>query len=220
MHRLSYFLIVLGLLVLIFPKGNQFYQDYKQIRLLDEQSVHSQYSQLNEIFIRESELAEDVPEEELIEEPLEEVVETPSTQEEQKVAATLARPKPIATIKISKINVNLPILPGATEANLKYAATHITETSPIGEIGNAGIAAHRARAYGRLFNRLDELEIGDEISIIKDNQEYIYTVFNISLVDPSDVSVLNRNNTHRIITLITCDPVINPTHRLIVHAKM
>ncbi|MNP46569.1 Sortase family protein [compost metagenome] len=94
------------------------------------------------------------------------------------------------------------------------------ETTPIGEIGNAAIAAHRARTTGRLFNRLNEVVIGDTITVKTSDQTYNYEVYDISVVLPSDVSVLDGNNKDKILTLITCDPLVDPTHRLIVHAKL
>lgn len=126
----------------------------------------------------------------------------------------------IGIISIEKIDLLLPILAGATEENMKYAATHITETTPIGEVGNAGIAAHRARTKGRLFHDLDEVEIGDKIVIHTLDKDLSYTVFNTRRVFPVQVSVLNRNNVDEIITLITCDPVVDSTHRIIVQAKL
>ncbi|MGM0882619.1 MAG: sortase [Bacillota bacterium] len=45
-------------------------------------------------------------------------------------------------------------------------------------------------------------------------------MYKVSIVEPTDVSVLNYNNKDKLLTLITCDPIINPAHRLIIHAKM
>lgn len=123
-------------------------------------------------------------------------------------------------ITIDKIDLKLPILEGATKANMKHAAAHMKETAPIGEIGNAAIAAHRSRTAGRLFNRLNEVKVGDTISVKTSDQEYEYEVYDISIVEPTDVSVLNGNKQDKILTLITCDPLVNPTHRLIIHAKI
>lgn len=126
----------------------------------------------------------------------------------------------IATIKIPSIKLKLPVLEGATQKNLKYAAAHLKETAAIGEVGNSAIAAHRMRAKGRLFNRLNEIKVNDKIIIETSGKTFTYTVNKISIVEPTDVSVLNYNKTDKRLTLITCDPVVDPTHRLIVHAEM
>ena len=89
-----------------------------------------------------------------------------------------------------------------------------------GEIGNAAIAAHRSRTFGRFFNRLDEVKIGDEIVIKDKNTTYTYTVFDKKIVRRCYVSVLDGNGKDKILTLITCDPVDVATHRLIIHAKV
>ncbi|MNP49025.1 Sortase family protein [compost metagenome] len=123
-------------------------------------------------------------------------------------------------IEIPAIDLKLPVLEGATKANMKHAAAHMTETSSLGETGNAAIAAHRARTKGRLFNRLNEVKIGDQIDIAAETGRFVYEVYDISVVEPTDVSVLEPKGDDRMLTLITCDPLKNPTHRLIIHAKL
>jgi len=127
---------------------------------------------------------------------------------------------PIATLEIAKINLKLPVLEGATKENMRHATAHMSETSAFGEIGNAAIAGHRMRKKGRIFNRLNEVTVGDEIVIKQHGEELHYKVFSTKRVTPENVSVLNRNDKDKLLTLITCDPVVNPTHRIIVHAKM
>lgn len=128
--------------------------------------------------------------------------------------------KPVGQLLIPKINVKLPIMNGATLANMKIGAAWMKETTPIGQNGNAAIAAHRSQTKGRFFNRLDEVAVGDEIKIIAEGKEYKYTVFNIVVVEPSDVSVLKGKRSEQIITLITCTPLKVATHRLIVQARL
>ena len=65
---------------------------------------------------------------------------------------------------------------------------------------------------------LNEIENGDIIEVITKEKHYKYTVYKVHLVEPDEVSVLNSNGKDKILTLVTCDPVKNPTHRLIVHA--
>ncbi len=125
----------------------------------------------------------------------------------------------IAVLSIEKLALRLPVLEGATEKNMRFAAAHMTETSPLGETGNAAIAAHRVKTKGRLFNRLNELEAGDTIVVELQERKATYTVFRTLRVEPTDISVLKRSDKERILTLITCDPIVNPTHRLIVQAK-
>jgi sortase A len=122
-------------------------------------------------------------------------------------------------LTIDKINLRLPILKGATTSNLKLSVASIIGTGKIGQPGNYCIAGHRSYAYGKNFNRLDELKPGDIIQITAADNQYQYTVTEKLYVKPTDVWVLSGNGTDKEISLITCDPMINPTQRLVVRAK-
>lgn len=143
-----------------------------------------------------------------------------SSSEEDENEAVKLENGVIGIISIDAIDLKLPILEGATKKNMKHAAAHMSETTALGQVGNAAIAAHRAHTEGRLFNRLDEVSMGDEILVQNEKEKYKYKVYNIVIVEPTDLSVLDKNDEDAIITLITCDPMINPTHRLIVQAKL
>lgn len=215
MRKFSYVLILAGILIMLYPKANEWYNDWQQEKLLASAELStiestpppdlkSRYAEVTQLLAEQSVLdAQAQPQ------------ETEKPEPEIEVGG-----KVIALIEIDKIDLKLPILEGATKANMKHAAAHMKETTPIGEIGNAAIAAHRARTTGRLFNRLNEVVIGDTITVKTSDQTYNYEVYDISVVLPSDVSVLDGNNKDKILTLITCDPLVDPTHRLIVHAKL
>lgn len=215
MRKFSYLLILVGVLIMLYPTASEWYSDRQQEKLLEEAvmsyeesipppDLENSYAEVTQILAEES------------------VLDTePQPQETEKPEPEIeVGGKVIAIIEIDKIDLKLPVLEGATKANLKHAAAHMKETAPLGESGNAAIAAHRARTTGRLFNRLNEVVIGDVVTVKTSDKVYNYEVYDISVVDPSDVSVLNGNNDDKILTLITCDPLVNPTHRLIVHAKL
>ncbi|WP_336245847.1 class D sortase [Paenibacillus apiarius] len=81
-------------------------------------------------------------------------------------------------------------------------------------------AQRELRSSGRHFNRLDELEAGDEIKIETTNNTYVYKVNTKFVVEPEDLSVLDQNKDDKELTLITCEPMDNPTHRLIIKAEI
>lgn len=230
---LATILIIVGILIMIYPQASEWYDNRQQERLLAEwesssldeiaEEARRQYEGLTTLFAEEpgnndpdyaSATAEAIETLEETDLNTEEPEPTPSPKPET------PKQEPIASIKIAKIKLNLPVLKGATQKNMKYAAAHLTETTGFGQVGNAAIAAHRMRAKGSLFNRLNEVEIGDKIVIETKDETFTYTVNKVSIVEPSDVSVLNYNDKDKRLTLITCDPVVNPTHRLIVHAEM
>lgn len=216
--KLSYLLFLAGLLLILFPIVREWHYEWKQDRLLEQlmessathaieergdRSLSESNDNLTALFMQQS-----VEESEASDDDRDEQPEQPQVQQA------------IGIISIKKIGVKLPILEGATNENMKFAAAHVKETSAIGEVGNAAVAAHRARTKGRLFNRLNEMKVGDEIVVQAGGKTLNYTVYEISRVEPTDVSVLGRNSRDRILTLITCDPLVNPTHRLIVKAKI
>ncbi|HTG68256.1 MAG TPA: class D sortase [Candidatus Udaeobacter sp.] len=221
---LSYILIIVGILILLYPKANEWYDKRQQNKLMEQweeasydeipqQQAQQQYEQLTDLFNEESAATE---------QPTTAPTEAPSTTPSAAPSPAPAAQKmtPIATIRIDKIKLKLPVVEGATQKNMKSATAHLKETTALGQVGNAAIAGHRMRARGKLFNRLGEVEAGDKIVVETKDQSYIYTVYKVLIVKPTDVSVLNYNKKDKLLTLITCDPIINPTHRLIIQAKM
>jgi len=247
MKKLSIILIIVGLLIAAYPLLDELYTMYLQTKLVTEWDVDlyetglsteasEDYAQLQYIFEEALEEPEDddidfvedstspesgtsMPSDQAVEEPL----PTESNEPEDSPTPT-AKPKnsqqykAIGRIKIDKISLNIPILHGTSKANLKLGAGQITGTSKLGDVGNAALAAHRSHTYGRMFNRLDELEIGDKIIVETADGTFEYTVYEKLVVEPDDVSVLNRNDKDRVLTLVTCTPLYTATHRLIVHA--
>ncbi|MEK3868257.1 class D sortase [Paenibacillus sp. FSL H7-0716] len=217
MRKFSYLLILAGILIMLYPTANEWYNDRQQEKLLEtaelstadsapQPDLKSRYAEVTQLLAEESVL---------------DAQAQPQPQETEKPEPEIeVGGKVIALIEVDKIDLKLPVLEGATKANMKHAAAHMKETAPLGEIGNAAIAAHRARTTGRLFNRLNEVVVGDVITVKTSDLVFNYEVYDISVVDPSDVSVLDGNDKDKILTLITCDPLVNPTHRLIVHAKL
>ncbi|WP_181347546.1 class D sortase [Thalassobacillus sp. CUG 92003] len=125
----------------------------------------------------------------------------------------------LATLEIPSIQLKLPVLEGATMTNLEYAVGHMSETADFGEPGNVALAAHRSYKAGKLFNRLDEVKPDDTITAVTQAGELQYRVTKAFRVSPNDLSVLNQPDDYAMMTLITCDPIEDPTHRLIVQAE-
>lgn len=231
MRKFSTFLILAGILLALYPFMDRGYTWYMQ------QKIEETYSDLDEVFINEPENTTPVAVESagtpaavvppaVVPEtvPTPPTEQTPAAPQVQPAApvpeAPKAVPKPLGVIKISKINLKLPIMKGATTGNMKIGAGWMKQTTPIGQNGNTAIAAHRSYTRGRFFNRLDEMAVGDDITIISEGKEYHYTVFNVVVVEPTDVSVLRGKKSESIVTLITCTPIRVATHRLIVQGKL
>lgn len=226
-------LIVLGIGIMAYPfiskwvfnyRNERLLAEYEQLYSLEEEAeadAETEFQSLDEIFGEagaQAQLGDELLDISAYEEALREnsATEVPVPKEEKPVKKLPI----IGRIKIPKINVKMAILEDASEYHLNLGAARIKGTSKIGAIGNVGIAGHRGRSYGLMFNRLDELKIGDEIEILSAGKTYVYEVYKTHLVLPTDVTVLYKSKEHAVLTLVTCDPVVNPTHRLIVHAVL
>lgn len=123
----------------------------------------------------------------------------------------------VGILKIEKINFKQAILRGATKKHLDKGASMIDQDYELGTPGNLSIAGHRnIRTYGKNFNRLSEMAIGDIITVESDDKTYSYTVNQFMRVKPEEVWVIGHDYTKTEITLITCDYVNGKTVRIVV----
>jgi len=208
LRKLSYLFIVLGILLGSFPVMKNLYSYYWQEKLLSEIEV---------IEIQEDDIEYNYS---LLNNILDEKRDVSTEETEDIIEDTKIMNQVIGRIEIPKIKLSLPILEGTSSSNLNKGTGHLTGTNLPGEVGNVVIAAHRGYSYGKLFNRLEELDIGDDIIINYSNKNYQYKVYKTMVVEPADISVLNQNSKDKVLTLITCTPLGEPTHRFIVHAVM
>ncbi|MEF3353115.1 class D sortase [Paenibacillus sp. GYB006] len=199
-------IVVIGLFVLFYPDLSERYYDYQQQKLIQSWEESFQNIQQTE---EEMDQVSETNHDEMMNTSLEDLKSAFSEYENMEGILT-----------INKIVLKLPILQGATQENLKTTLASIENTSKAGQTGNYAIAGHRSHTYGRNFNRLDELEIGDIIDIRNEDSSFQYQVTEKLIVEPQDVWVLEGNDVDKELTLVTCDPLINPTHRLIVKAKL
>lgn len=145
--------------------------------------------------------------------------ETPSSTKKPLMSKEEIRKRMIGVLVIKKIDVKLPILDGVDDETLRVAAGRMPESGKLDEIGNVVLAGHRSYTFGKYFNRLDEMEIGDEITVTTKSKTLKYVVYNKIVVEPNDFSIMNYNDTDKILTLFTCHPVVIASHRLVVQAK-
>ncbi|MBQ7810763.1 MAG: class C sortase [Clostridia bacterium] len=127
----------------------------------------------------------------------------------------------IGYIEIPAIGVNLPIYHGTKEGALEKGAIHVPNSAfPIGGIGNHSVlAAHTAYANQIFFDYIPNLVIGDEIHIKILGDTYTYKVIKTDIILPTDLTPLQPNRNKDLITLMTCYPYAQNTHRYIVTAE-
>jgi len=120
-------------------------------------------------------------------------------------------PQPLAVLRIPKIRLEVPVLPGTDEHTLDRAVGHIDETAAPGTVGNSGIAGHR----DGFFRGLKDIATGDVIELDTLRGTGVYHVERTWVVDPEDVSVLDATSTQTV-TLVTCYYVGAAPRRFIV----
>lgn len=200
-------MILIGTIVLTIPMLGGFYTKYQQQKLYKTylesiQQVGDSMEVLDETF-QEGEVMQMLPTEEHLS-----PTQTPNGLEA------------IGIVSIPKIDVNLMFVEGVTKQALKFAVGHMPGTAMPGEVGNCALAGHRSYTFGEYFNRLDEVEVGDEIQITMGKETYTYKVYESFLVEPTEVWVTGPIENKKIVTLITCHPVVKATHRLIVRGEL
>lgn len=123
----------------------------------------------------------------------------------------------IGILNIPKINLEVAIKRGTTNEILKDSVGHFENTAMPGEYGNFSVAGHRAYTSNKFFSNLDEVEIGDELIVLFENETIKYLVNSIEIVTRDKVEVVDStDNSKKEITLVTCTPKYVGSHRLIV----
>jgi len=125
---------------------------------------------------------------------------------------------PLAVLTIPRLRLDVPVFEGTDALTLNRGAGRIAGTARPGERGNIGIAAHR----DGFFRGLKDVRPGDRIELAQLRRKFVYTVDNIAVVDPGDVTVLHPRPQPSL-TLVTCYPfyfIGDAPQRYIVQASL
>jgi sortase A len=125
---------------------------------------------------------------------------------------------PLAVLSIPRLRLDVPVFEGTDDHTLNRGAGRIVGTAQLGERGNIGIAAHR----DGFFRSLREVRPGDQVELAQLRRKFVYTVDNIAVVDPGDVTVLHARPQPSL-TLVTCYPfyfIGDAPQRYIVQASL
>lgn len=143
---------------------------------------------------------------------------------------------PVSTdfgIVIEKIGANAKIIPNVDPSNeaeygpaLMEGVAHAKGTAFPGQKGNIYLFSHSTDApwnivrYNAIFFLLNKLEVGDRVILFYKGLRFDYTVFDKTVVKPTDVHFLTDTYTDSVLTMQTCDPPGTLMNRLIVRAKL
>jgi sortase A len=134
-----------------------------------------------------------------------------------------------------RVQVNVLVVEGTSVAALEAGAGHYPQTPYPCAKGNVAIAGHRT-TYGRPFNRINEMRVGDTVKLITPIGQCTYEVVppayigvpagetsNPFIVSPNNFSVVSQEGalgTGHWLTLTSCNPPGSATQRIVLRLEM
>ena len=125
-----------------------------------------------------------------------------------------------ATIEIPKIDVNLPVFYGDTLEILKNGVGHSSGSYFPGEGGSIVYMGHNSK---NIFRRFSELQIGNEITVTTEYGKYKYKIYDMKLINETDIDQVPIQDEKEILMIYTCYPFNNvgyATQRYVVYAEL
>lgn len=125
-----------------------------------------------------------------------------------------------ATIEIPRIDANLPVYFGDTLEILKKGVGHSSGSYFPGEGGSILYMGHNSK---KVFRRFSELQIGDEIKVTTTYGEYNYKIYDMQLINETELEKVPIQKDEEILMVYTCYPFNNvgyATQRYVVYAKL
>ncbi|MFU0529948.1 class C sortase [Gardnerella vaginalis] len=216
-------LVLAGILCFSYPVCSTLWNNHvsKEISTAYDKYNHDQAGDVRRAHIRDAKRYNATRKDMLTRDPYggdgqEDITNTPGYKRYLK---TLEEPMGIiGIIKIPKIGVKLPIYHGTKEDTLARGAGHLYGTDlPVGGKGrHTVITAHTGLPNATMFDSLTDLKKGDYFYLDVQGETLRYKVFRINVVDPHDISLLQREKGRDLATLLTCTPYGVNSHRLLV----
>ncbi|MGA2967970.1 MAG: sortase [Candidatus Levyibacteriota bacterium] len=129
-------------------------------------------------------------------------------------------------LSIPKLNIKNAVV-STVNSDLSKNLVNYGGTAVPANKGNAVVFGHStlpqlydAKSYKTVFTYLYELTPGDEIDVNIGSVSYKYRVENITVVDPTNTSILQQNFDDSYLTLVTCTPPGTIWKRLAVKARI
>lgn len=129
-------------------------------------------------------------------------------------------------LEIPKIGVRDAVVTIGGEDLAKSLVQYGDQVVP-GEIGNSVVVGHstlpqlyKEKDYKSIFTYLPSLEKGDKIQVSVNGFSYRYEVYDMFVVDPSEVWVLSPKSEEATLTLISCVPPGTVWKRLVVKSRL
>jgi sortase A len=134
----------------------------------------------------------------------------------------------LALIRIPRLGqeYRYVIVEGVSLADLRKGPGHYPGTAMPGRVGNFVLSGHRT-TYAAPFNRIGELRKGDQILVDTRTKQYVYTVANRKIIQPTATEAIapvpfrpRADPTKPLISLTTCHPKYSAAQRLVVYGEL
>lgn len=127
----------------------------------------------------------------------------------------------LAVLWIPRLNLELPVYLGASRENLAKGAALLGQTSmPLGgENTNTVIAAHRGYYGAEMLRNVQQIQIGDKITMTTPWDTLVYRVCELKIIQPDDINAVLIQPGRDLLTLTTCHPYTQNTQRYLVIAE-
>lgn len=151
-----------------------------------------------------------------------------SPSDNRVVIGKIGKNVPVVTVPDTKlVDGDYAGLEKDIQASLLKGIVHYPGTANPGETGNAFFTGHSSNYvwvkgdYNNVFALLNEIVVGDKVTVYWEGQKYIYQAYDIKVVSPSETWVLQQsgNEYPSIMTMMTCTPVGTSLNRLIIRSK-
>lgn len=84
---------------------------------------------------------------------------------------------------------------------------------------HSSVDFYEASRYNSVFYLLRKIELGDEVLLYYEDEEFKYEVISTQIVEPDDVQYLSSTSDTEMLTLMTCWPPGTTSKRLIIQAE-
>ncbi|WP_175990043.1 class D sortase [Bacillus sp. Marseille-Q1617] len=124
----------------------------------------------------------------------------------------------VGILSIPKLKKKLPVIEGTQEEELEKGVGHYSDTKLPGQGDRIFLAGHR----DTVFKSMGEIEKGDLLEIQLSTGHHRYVVFEMFVVNETDLSVLESTSPNEILTLSTCYPfeyLSSTEERYIINAR-
>jgi sortase A len=142
-----------------------------------------------------------------------------TSRDARRFLGTLEQGQAFGRLEIPRIDVDSVVVHGTRwGADLARGPGHYERTTVPGLQKTVGIAGHRT-TFGAPFRNIDDIRVGDAITLEMPYATFRYRVFEHEIVDSDDWSVI-RNRGFDTIMLSACHPLYSADERWIVYGRL